>query len=367
MYYWVALNFVQGVGSIKYKALISHFGAPENVFKADVGELCEVDGIGKKLADSIKSFDGFKEVEDELNSAKRKNVNIVHYLEYPQSLKVIKGAPPVLYVKGDLSLNDSNSFSIVGARKASIEKLVFAEEIGYKLAVNGVTVVSGMAVGIDAAAHKGALKASGKTVAVLGCGVDVIYPYSNKDIYAKIAESGAVVSGFRLGTAPARENFPQRNRIISGLSKGVLVVEANINSGSLITADYAFRQGKKVFAVPGNIKKETAKGANSLIKRGALLLDSVDDIFNNIVFDSTIKNKAFTDDSVEVLPTGLSESELEIYRIIKDEEAMHIDEIGRESVSLLPKVAGVLLNLELKGYIKQFSGKMFIRVNKLTA
>jgi DNA processing protein len=367
MYYWLALNFVHGIGSVKYKALISHFKSPENVFKADSKELCRVDGIGNKLAQSIKTFNDFKAVETEIEKAKSKNVKIINYLNYPLSLKKINDSPPLLYVMGDLSEADDNAFGIVGARKASIENLTFAEDVSYKLAKRGVTIISGMALGIDSAAHMGSMKAGGRTIAVLGSGVDVIYPYSNKDMYKRISGSGAVISEFRLGTPPSRENFPKRNRIISGLSKGVLVVEANTDSGSLITADYALKQNKKLFAVPGDIRKDKAKGTNSLIKRGALLVDSVDDIFDNITFDRRFIKKVTShiNKNLDTLKNELSDSELKIYKIIKD-EAMHIDDIIKKSSFKTSLVSGALLNLELKGYIKQFSGKMFVKVDNFS-
>lgn len=363
MYYYIALNFVQGIGNIRYKALVSHFKSAENVLKADKEELCKVDGIGDKLADAIRSFDDYKAVDDEIKNAKRKNIKIIKYLDYPSNLKKLADSPPLLYVKGDLSEEDDDSFGIVGARNASIENLAFAEEIGYKLSERGVTVVSGMAAGIDSAAHKGSLRAGGRTIAVLGCGVDVIYPYSNKSMYEKISKTGAVISEFRLGTPPNKENFPRRNRIISGLSKGILVVEANMDSGSLITADYALKQGKKVFAVPGDIRKDKAKGTNSLIKKGALLVDSEDDIFDNIVFSLKTKRKSgLKIDDLKNAKRDLSENELKIYEIIK-EEAIHIDDIIKKSSLQASVVSGILLNLELKEYVKQYSGKMFIKVN----
>ena len=361
MYYYIALNFVQGIGSIRYKALVSHFRSAENVLKAKKEELCKVDGIGDKLADAIKSFNDFKAVDNELKIAKRKNIKIIKYLDYPSNLRKMADSPPILYLKGDLSEEDDNAFGIVGARVASIENLTFAEDMGYKLSIRGVTIVSGMAVGIDSAAHKGALRANGRTIAVLGSGVDVIYPYSNKYMYEKISKTGAVISEFRLGTPPNKENIPRRNRIISGLSKGVLVVEANMDSGSLITADYALKQGKKVFAVPGDIRREKAKGTNSLIKKGALLVDSEDDIFDNVAFDrKTVRKSALNiDDDIKSVKNDLSENELTIYKVMKD-EAMHIDDIIKNSSLQASVVSGILLNLELKEYVKQYSGKMFM-------
>lgn len=363
MFYYLALNFVQGIGSVKYKALLSHFKSPEKVFKSDSAELCKVPGIGKKLADAIISFDDFKSVENELKAAKEKDINILRYLDFPESLRNIDDSPPILYVKGDLLKTDGNSLGIVGARRASIENLTFAEDIGYKLSASGVTITSGMAVGIDSSAHRGALKAGGRTVAVLGSGVDVIYPYSNKDIYHKIAKTGAVISEFRIGAPPNKENFPKRNRIISGLSKGLLVIEASQDSGSLITAEYATKQGKKIFAVPGDIRKDGAKGTNNLIKRGALLVDNIDDILNNIKFDRIIRSDDELSNNSEVrnVGEGLSASELSVYGVL-DFQAIHIDDIIKKTRLNVSLVAGILLNLELKGVIKQFSGKMFVKV-----
>jgi DNA processing protein len=363
MVYWIALNFVHGIGSVKYKALISHFKSPENVFKAGADELIKVEGIGGKLAESIRTFSDFKSVEDEIKNASDKGVRIIKYPDYPLALRNLKDSPPILYVKGEFLENDNDSFGIVGARKASVENLAFAEDIGYKLARRGVTVVSGMAAGIDSAAHKGAVNAHGRTIAVLGSGVDVIYPYSNKKLYEDILRDGAVISEFKLGTPPNKENFPKRNRIISGLSKGLLVVEANTDSGSLITADYAFSQGKKVFAVPGDIRKVKAKGTNNLIKRGALLVDSEDDIFDNISFDCKVISEGGgkTVNDIDSLRDRLTSEELKIIKVLKG-EAMHIDAIIKGSALKTSVVSGTLIGLELKGYVKQFSGNMFVRV-----
>ena len=364
MFYWLALNYVQGIGSIKYKALISHFKSPDEIFKADSVELCKVDGIGKKLADAIVRFDDFKAVEAELEKAERGNINIIKYLDYPSRLREVNDAPPILYIKGELSESDENAFSIVGARSASVENLAFAEEIGSKIASRGVTVVSGMALGIDSAAHRGALKSGGRTIAVLGSGVDVCYPYSSKDLYDRIADTGAVISEFRLGTAPNRENFPKRNRIISGMSKGLLVVEANTDSGSLITANCAIKQRRKLFAVPGDIRKSKAKGTNSLIKKGALLVDCEKDIFDNISFDRKILEGRAIKGVYQAAAQkhDLTDNERELFLII-NEEAKHIDDIIKESSLGTSQVSGTLLNLELKGYIKQYSGKMFVRMS----
>ena len=364
MFYWIALNFVQGIGSIKYRALVAHFHSPEDVFKASVAELCKVDGIGKKLAESIKTFNDFRSVDVELEKAKREGVTIVKFGDYPTVLKNINDAPPLLYVKGSFDGSDENAFGVVGARRASLENLTFAEEIGYKLAANGVTVVSGMAAGIDSAAHKGAVRSGGRTIAVLGCGVDIIYPSSNRELYEKIIESGAVISEFRLGTPPNKENFPRRNRIISGLSKGLLVVEANADSGSLITADCAIKQGRKLFAVPGGVKLNKAKGTNNLIKKGALLVDNAQDIFDSIEFDRKIfnDNGIRKQGEIESIKEDMSDDELKVFKVVES-EAKHIDTIIKESLVSTSLVSGMLLSLELKGYVKQYPGKMFVKVD----
>jgi len=274
----LALNMVEGLGSVKISQLLEHFNKAANIFGAQAEELERVFGIGAKIAGRIKNFD-WQVLDKELKLIKKHDIGVVTIAEsdYPESLKQISDPPPVLYFKGSI-LSGGFNFAIVGSRRASYYGISVAEKFAQQLAALGIVIVSGMARGIDTASHKGALKAKGATLAVLGSGLLNIYPPENKLLAEKIAKSGAVISEFPLNTPPLRENFPRRNRIVSGLSRGVLVVEAAERSGALITADLALDQGRDVFAVPGEVDSPTSLGANYLIKQGAKLVNSIEDI-----------------------------------------------------------------------------------------
>ncbi len=276
--YLLALSMVEGLGSIKTSQLLKYFNKAENIFSAPVKELEHVSGIGAKIAGGIKDFN-WHVLDKELELVRKHKIEVVTIADsdYPESLRQIPDPPLVLYFKGKSDWTGFN-FAIVGSRKASLYGLSVAEKFAQQLAALGVVIVSGMARGIDTASHKGALKAKGATLAVLGSGLLNIYPPENESLAEKIAESGAVISEFPLNTPPLRENFPRRNRIVSGLARGVLVVEAAERSGALITADLALDQGKDVFAVPGKVDSPTSLGANHLIKQGAKLVNSIEDI-----------------------------------------------------------------------------------------
>ena len=289
---------------------------------------------------------------------------------YPKMLKNIHKPPQALYVNGSILPQDDIAVAIVGSRRASLYGIETAGQLAYELAARGVTVVSGMARGIDSAAHRGALKAKGRTIAVLGSGHNNIYPPENKDLYKEISGTGAVISEFEDDTPPLPKNFPQRNRIISGLSLGVVVVEAARNSGALITADFAAEQGRTVFALPGKISSHTSSGTNELIKDGARLVQSVDDIIEElslarepdpaegpekkaIISDIAKKTKAY-------LYNSLTDDEREVYKALYD-EPMHIDDIAQKASIGIAKITKALLGLELKNLIKEVAGKQFIR------
>ena len=290
-------------------------------------------------------------------------------VEYPKNLRNIHNPPRQLYVNGAFAESDGVAIAVVGSRRASIYGLQMAEQFGYELAERGVTVVSGMARGIDSAAHRGALKAKGRTIAVMGSGHDVIYPPENADLYKEIAATGAVVTEYEGNAEPSPWNFPQRNRIISGLSLGVLVVEAARNSGALITADLAAEQGREVFALPGKISSATSSGTNELIKDGARLVQTVDDILEELSItgikplDGAARARA--DEKISKMTdayiyNSLTGDERKVYKILSD-EPVYIDDI-LERTGLDPsKASKVLLGLELKKLIKELRGKQFIR------
>jgi DNA processing protein len=289
--------------------------------------------------------------------------------EYPKRLKAIHKPPAELYVNGSLIPQDEMAVAIVGSRRASMYGLEMAQKLGYDLALRGVTVVSGMAIGIDTAAHRGALKAKGRTIAVMGSGHGHIYPPQNRSLYDEIAKTGAVVTEYAYGEEPLAFHFPQRNRIISGLSLGVVVVEAAKDSGALITAELAAEQGREVFAIPGKISSSTSSGSNALIKDGAKLVQSVDDIIDEL---SLRELKEVSEDKKEALNgkikrmtknyiyNALTEDERKIYGALSD-EPIHIDDIVQTAGLESAKTVKILLNLQLKKLIHEVPGKRYIR------
>lgn len=288
--------------------------------------------------------------------------------EYPKNLRTIYDPPGELYVNGTLMEQDETAVALVGSRRASQYGLEACEKLAYELALRGVTVVSGMARGIDSASHRGALKAKGRTIAVLGSGHNNIYPPENKKLYEEIVKSGAVVTEFEDDMPPLPENFPQRNRIISGLSLGVVVVEAARNSGALITANFALEQGRDVFAVPGKISSHTSSGTNELIKDGARLVQSADDILEELSLaeiepmrgeDKEKRNEDIKRMSKAYIYNSLTDDERKVYKALSD-EPQYIDEILNKADLNPSKASKILLNLELKNLIKELPGKQFI-------
>lgn len=279
----VSLNLVGYIGSAGLKKLLEYFDKPQNLFKASRDKLTEVSGISRNAAARICSFKQ-EDLDKEFGLAGKLKLKILTLgcKEYPESLLNIPGAPLVLYVRGELKEQDRYSIAIVGSRRASFYGLENTEKFAFDLSRKGFTIISGMARGIDTCAHQGALRAQGRTISVIGSGFNHIYPRENIELGEKISASGAVISEFPVNTLPLKQNFPRRNRIISGLSLGVLVAEAARNSGALITADFALEQGREVFALPGKVDSKTSFGTNGLIKQGAKLVSCVDDILEEI-------------------------------------------------------------------------------------
>jgi DNA processing protein len=365
--YWIALKSITGVGNVTFPALIEKFGSPEDIFKTPAHELVTIQGISKKTAAAIVGFKNWDKIKYELDCLKKDGIKIITYQDelYPAKLLDIYDRPAILYVKGNLAKDEIN-IAMVGSRLASTYGKYTTEKISRELAIKGITIVSGLARGIDAAAHRGALTGHGRTIAVMGSGLDVIYPPENKKLYTEIAQSGAVVSEYRLGTPPLSSNFPARNRIISGMSYGVVVVEAGEKSGSLITARLALEQGREVFAVPGSIDSSCARGTNKLIKQGAKLIENIDDILEEILPQiekaellgtSTVPNHT-------VIPSQtnakLSAIEKKISQLVSIQE-LHIDEIIAATNLPVADILSSLMSLELKGIIEQHPGKLFSR------
>jgi len=342
------------------RRLLDRFKTPEAVFHAPTKELSKIEGLGEKVAQEIRKGPLEKVVEKELYLLRGVGGRVITLKdeEYPKRLKDIYDPPALLYVRGELKKEDELAVAIVGSRKTTPYGRWLTEKVSQELARHGVTIVSGMARGIDSLAHWGAISGAGRTIAVLGCGVDVIYPSENRNLFAKIIDHGAILSEFRMSSPPEGGHFPRRNRIISGVSLGVVVVQASEKSGSLITAGYALEQGREVFAVPGNVGTESSRGTHRLIKEGAKLVESSEDILEEILPQWTGEREATP--KVETQKTDLTEEEKVLYELL-GETPLHIDTMIRESRLDPGKVSSLLLNLELKGLVSQWPGKCFSR------
>jgi DNA processing protein len=360
IYDWVALSFVDGLGKISYRTLIRKFGSPGRVFQASIKDLERLEGLRLKVIKGIKGFNQAARVENELALMRKHQVTLVTFLDnnYSSNLLNIYDPPPFLYVKGELRKEDKVAVAVVGSRFASHYGKLVTERICHDLALEGVTVVSGMARGIDTSAHRGALSAKGRTIAVLGCGIDVNYPAENKKLREEIAKSGALVSEFRMSTSPASSHFPVRNRIISGLSLGVVVVEASHRSGSLITARLALEQGRDVFAVPGSIGSLRSRGTHKLIKEGAKLVEDTQDIFDELL--PQIRGCSRLSDAQQGKGELVSEEARNILELLEQGQ-LQIDKIISGTGLSSSQVSTTLLDLELQGLIKQLPGKVFVR------
>ena len=351
-YYWFGLKSVPLVGNVSFLRLLAHFGSPERALQGTAGELRQVKGLSQAAAASLLSHDYRPFAEAECARLAASGAAVVDILSkrYPRLLMEIPDPPPYLYTLGEVSGSET-AIAIVGSRRATQYGLCTATRLARDLATRGVTVVSGMARGIDTAAHWGALKAGGRSVAVLGCGIDVVYPPENDALHAALAKGGALISEFPLGTGPLAENFPRRNRIISALSKGVVVVEAGEQSGSLITARFALEQGREVFAVPGNVTCSGSRGVNGLIKQGAKLVERVEDILEELSLAPL---------AAAGLPPAfaLTPQEAELYLLLS-QGPLQMDDIIVQSALTAGEVSATLLRLELKGAIVQLPGKHF--------
>lgn len=357
----LALSGVPDVGPMRIRNLIARFETPENVFKASKNELQSVDKISEKIAKNIKSFDRETFASGQLKILESTKSKIITFWdnEYPENLKNISDPPLFIFVKGNILPGDKSAICIVGSRKASIYGKIAVGNISRELAERGITIISGMAHGIDTIAHQSALKANGRTIAVLGCGLDIIYPRENKELYGQICENGAVISEFPFRTTPEPGNFPRRNRIISGLSLGVVVIEAAERSGALITAHLALEQNREVFALPGNINSKKSQGTNKLIKEsGAKLIQSVDDILVELEAHLHKYKKKERKSHIEL---QLSEEEKTIINVLS-ENPLYIDKISEQAEMPSQSTLSVLLGLELKGLVRQLQGKQFIKL-----
>jgi len=346
---------VPDVGPVTARQLISGFGSPDKVFSADLHDLLTMPGMTKARAGSIRKFSGWDEVEKQVRTMEKKGISALCYGDtgYPDILREIPDSPVVIYIKGDYNSDDRYAIAVVGSRKYSPYGETVATRISSELAASGFTIISGMARGIDTFAHRSALSAGGRTIAVLGSGLDVYYPAENRGLMQKIAGSGCAMSEFPPGTPPNRENFPRRNRLISGLAMGVLVVEAAEASGSLITASIALEQNREVFAVPGNIISKTSAGSNMLIRQGAKMVLQSEDIMEELAPALKGFIRSETRKAVE-----LTAEEQAICSCLT-REPVHIDIFSRGIELPVHKILDILLSLELKGVVRQSDGKRF--------
>ncbi len=353
--FWLALKNIPQVGNVTFRRLLDHFGAPEKALSASESELAAVKGISAAVVTSLLMHNGCAWAQKEWETTRKNGARIVTLQnpEYPRLLRHLPDPPPYLYVKGTLE-NTATAIGIVGSRQASGYGIATTQKLARELARQGITVVSGMARGVDAAAHRGALLEQGTTIGVLGCGIDVTYPRENRQLFAEMASRGALLSEFPMGTLPLAENFPRRNRIISGISSGILVVEAAEGSGSLITAQCALEQGRDVYAIPGNIQSVNSRGTNRLIKQGAKLVETVADILEELP-----QPYGESAPSSPVARITFSPQEAAIYSLLSS-TTLHIDEIVTRSSLTVAEVSAILLRLELNGIVSQLPGKHFL-------
>lgn len=352
--YWIWLSSLSRVGSKSCLNLIRHFGSAENIYHCSFSELMASGLVREKAAMAISQDRNIENADEYLKTMKESGINVYTILEseYPENLKNIYDPPPVLYVKGELALEDELAIGIVGSRKATDYGLKAAERIALRLAEMGITIVSGMAMGIDSAAHRGALKAKGRTLAVCGCGLKYVYPMTNYNLSQEIVKSGALISEYPFDTAAYANQFPARNRIISGMSLGIIVVEAGEKSGSLITADFALEQGREVFAVPGNISSPNSKGTNTLIKSGAKLVSRIEDIIEELNLNIIYKEKSINESINNTANMDISIEESLILHFLEKTQADK-DEITAATALQPGKVMAALTKLEIKGVIQQ--------------
>ena len=355
---FIALNMVPHLGPVHLRRLLDIFGSPERVLAAGRNELQGVEGLNQALIDSLLSWESVVNLQQELVHVQQFGATVLTLddTEYPALLRQIHDPPTVLYIWGKLESRDHHAIGVVGSRRTSHYGLECAKKLSYQIAYSGLTVISGLARGIDTAAHQGALAAKGRTVAVLGTGLHHLYPAENRALAEKIASCGAVVTEFPMETTPDRQTFPMRNRIISGWGFGLLVVEAGVNSGALISASQAADQGRNLYAIPGPIDRPTSHGTNRLIQQGAKLVLSVDDILEDVhaLFP---KAPALSPSK----PLDLEGDLLKVYESIGSQETS-IDEIIQVSGLGAGSATAALLQLEMRRLVKQLPGKYFVKL-----
>lgn len=356
--FWVGLTLVKGIGAVRLRALLDYFGSAEAAWNASLFDLAAA-GLSPRLAERVVQARKTIQLDDYLERIRAAGIRILTWNDpaYPAHLKEIEQPPPVLYLRGELTPEDAWAVAIVGTRAVTAYGRQVAEELAVELARNGVTVVSGLARGVDAIAHKAALRAGGRTLAVLGSGVDTIYPPEHRALAGQIAAQGAVLSDYAPGTPPDAVNFPPRNRIISGLSLAVVVVEAGETSGALITAEFAAGQGRDVFAVPGSIFAPQSRGTNRLIASGARPLLSPRDVLEALDLTRNVERREIR----QILPADPTEARLlEALRA----EPLHVDELRARVALPIEQVSAALTMMELKGLVRQVGSMSYAAVRE---
>jgi DNA processing protein len=356
--YWVGFNLVKGIGAVRLQALRNHFGDLSLAWQAPLVAL-QAAGLSPKLAERVAQIRASVDLEKYMARMAEKGIQILTWEDelYPGRLKEIDQPPPVLYLRGAITTEDAWTVAVVGTRRVSAYGRQVTEELATFLANNGVTVVSGLARGVDAIAHQFALKAGGRTIAVFGCGIDRIYPPEHTQLAEKMIASGAILSDYAPGTPPDAANFPPRNRIISGLSMATVVVEAGETSGALITAQFAIDQGRDVFAVPGNILAPQSKGTNRLIAQGAHPMLSARDLLDVLNLTRVTEQR----EARKILPGNEIEAKL---LSVLTHEPLHMDDIRNQTGLPIERVSATLVMMELKGLVRQVGGMNYVAVRE---
>lgn len=365
---WLALALTPGLGARITGKLLRQFGSPDAIFNASLTTL-EAQRLPAAVAQAIHSRQSMSAAAKELAQAQSTGCKLVTWdePEYPSRLREIYDPPPLLYVRGNIGLLNRHTIAIVGSRRPTPYGNQMAERLARDLTDRGLVIASGLARGIDSSAHKGALSsASGATIGILGCGIDVVYPKENKKIFAEMEQRGVIISEFPMGTFPAPQNFPIRNRVIAGIGLGVVVVEGAQYSGSLITARLAMEFGREVYGVPGNATQPSSFGPNQLIKQGAKLATGWEDIVEELPTAVRAEllpiEAASAEERANLVEQSLSPAERSLYDLLSEDQARHIDDLVENSGLSSSEVLAALFDLELKSVIRQLPGKQFLKV-----
>lgn len=356
--YWIGFNLIKGIGAVRMQNLVAYFGDLETAWNADITELAN-SGLGAKLVEKVINARKDINLNQVWEKIEAQGIKIVTWAdeEYPNRLREIDQPPPILYIRGEYLQDDLFAVAIVGTRKVTPYGRQVTEDIASFLASNGITIVSGLARGVDAIAHQTALQAGGRTIAILGSGVDKIYPPEHRGLAEQMIQRGAIISDYAVGTPPDASNFPPRNRIISGLSLAVVVIEAAETSGALITAEFAAEQGREIFAVPGSIHAPQSKGTNKLIQNGALPLLTPEDLMQALDLTRIGEHKS----ARKLIPAD--ETEAKVLSVLTH-EPLHVDEIRNQAGLSIEKISATLALMELKGMVRQVGGMNYVAMRE---